>query len=117
MSFCKKIIKVKASEAEMSLENIFLSSELQSKLRRQANFISNLVPGELYKTKEVECCLEYANRERNGPRTVAIYSDENGNQYSFLKLRNKRELMKYLNSALPTQEKKSANAKTENCVL
>ncbi len=90
----------------MSLENIFLSSELQSKLRRQANFISNLVPGELYKTKEVECCLEYANRERNGPRTVAIYSDENGNQYSFLKLRNKRELMKYLNSALPTHPRK-----------
>ncbi len=79
----------------MTLANLLISSETQEKLRRQAKFIDNLVPGELYKTKEVQCCLEYANRERNGSRTTAIYVDEHGNQYSFLKLR-REENMKYI---------------------
>lgn len=89
----------------MTLANFMMSSETQAKLRRQGNFIEGLVVGETYKIKEIECCLEYANRERNGSRTTAIYLDEHGNQYSFLKLRgNNRELMKYLDLILAEKQ-------------
>ena len=101
----------------MTLTNFMMSSETRDKLRRQSNFVENLVLGKMYKINEIQCCLEPIDKDGKDRRAMMFYLDEVGNKYSFLKLRKQRELMKYLNSALPTQEKKSANAKTENCVL
>ena len=80
----------------MSLTNFLMSSETQEKLRRQTRFVSNLVPGESYKTQEVQCCLEYLNRDRKDSRTTLIYADEQGNRYFFLKLKGQKNgLAKY----------------------
>ncbi len=87
-------------ENRMTLVNFLMSSETREKLRRQTRFVSNLVPGELYKTQEVQCCLEYLNRDKNNSRMTLIYSDEYGNKYFFLKPRRcgVEGKVKYLNS-------------------
>jgi len=85
----------------MKLENFLMSSETQEKLRKQTNFISHLIPGELYPAREVQCCLEYLNVEKNSKRTINVFSDEHGNKYFFLKLKGgKNEFLKYENIAL-----------------
>jgi len=78
-----------------------MSSETAEKLRRQTRFVSNLVLGESYKTEEVQCCLEYLNRDKNDSRTTLIYADEQGNKYFFLKLKGQKSgFAKYESMAL-----------------
>ena len=70
----------------MTLTNFMMSSETRDKLRRQSNFVENLVLGKMYKINEIQCCLEPIDKDGKDRRAMMFYLDEVGNKYSFHRL-------------------------------